>query len=93
MGRCGSSQDSNTPVLLCFFESQKEEQKNYCLKLKENFHNERIIKFEIKSVPNVPFSIKFKMNGKIHELQKIYDNSEEAMNNTLNAAYQLLNNK
>ena len=93
MGICGSTQDTNTPVLLCFFETQNEEQKNYCLKLKDNFHNERTIKFEIKSVPSVPFSIKFKMNGKIHELQKIYDNSEEAMNNTLNAAYQLLNNK
>ena len=86
----GCDETKDLPALLCFFEAGNEDQKNYCLKLKDNFHNERTIKFEIKSVPHVPFSIKFKMNGKVHEIQKIYDNSEEAMNSTLKEAYRLL---
>ena len=41
---CGGSKDENPveidaykyPVLICFFESKNEDQKNYCIKLKDN---------------------------------------------------------
>jgi hypothetical protein len=90
MGICDSSESNNVPTLLCFFEVQNEEQKSYCLKLKDNFHHSKTIKFEIKSIPNTPFSIKMRIRSKLHEIQKIYDNTEETMNNTLQAAYKLL---
>jgi len=90
MGICGNAQESNQPTLLCFFEIGNEEQKNYCLRLKDNFHHSKTIRFEIKSIPNTPFSIKMRIRGKLNEIQKIYENSDETMNKTLTAAYKLL---
>ncbi len=81
---------ANIPTLICSFEQSNEEQKAYCIKLKDNFLHEKSIKFEIKSVPQVNFSIKFKVNGKIHEIQNTFDNSEEALFSTLYKAYDLL---
>jgi hypothetical protein len=86
----GCAKATETPTLICFFEQGDEEQKQYCIKLKDNFKSEKTIKFEVKSVPQVSFSIKFKVNGKLHEIQKTYDNSEEAMQSTLQKAYELL---
>ena len=78
------------PTLICFFEKGNEKQKDYCIKLKDNFRHEKTIKFAIKSVPQVNFSIKFKVNGKIHEIQNIFDDSDEALRSTLFKAYNLL---
>ena len=86
----GCSHGNETPILICIIEQGNKEQKDYCIKLKDNFHHEKTIKFEVKSVPQVNFSIKFKVNGKLHEIQKTYDNSEEAMQSTLQKAYELL---
>ena len=76
------------PTLICFFEKGNEKQKDYCIKLKDNFFSEKTIRFEISS--GVFFSIQFKVNGKIHEIQNTFDNSEEALFSTLNKAYDLL---
>ena len=89
MGIC-ATQESTVPTLLCFFEIGNEEQKSYCLRLKDNFHHSKTIKFEIKSIPNTPFSIKIRIRSKLTEIQKIFDNTDETMNNTLSAAYKLL---
>ena len=78
---------ANIPTLICSFEQSNEEQKAYCIKLKDNFFSEKKIRFEIKSIP---FSIQFKVNGKIHEIQNTFDNSEEALFSTLYKAYDLL---
>ena len=86
----GCAQATETPTLICFFEQGDEEQKQYCIKLKDNFKSEKTIKFEVKSVPQVHFSIKFKVNWKLNEIQSKYDNSEETMNETLQKAYDLL---
>ena len=75
------------PTLICFFEKGNEKQKDYCIKLKDNFFSEKTIRFEIKSVP---FSIQFKVNGKIHEIQNTFDDSDEALRSTLFKAYNLL---
>ena len=86
----GCSQGYEPPTLICFIEQGNEEQKAYCIKLKDNFHHEKTIKFEVKSVPQVNFSIKFKVNGKVTEIQNTFDNSDDAMNSTLQKAYDLL---
>ena len=86
MGCCGSKDKYQT--LICFFETKNEAQKNYCIKLKDSFKNEKTIRFEIKSVPNTPFSIQMKIKDKITVIQEEYN--EEVMEETLNKAYQLL---
>ena len=75
------------PKLICFFEIGNQEQLAYCIKLKDHFFSEKKIRFEIKSIP---FSIQFKVNGKIHEIQNTFDDSDEALRSTLFKAYNLL---
>ena len=89
MGCCGGKKDKY-PTLICFFETKNEEQKAYCIKLKDNFKSDKTIRFEIKSLPNVPFKIQFKKDGKISDLQTEYSNEEEVMKETLQRAYDLL---
>ena len=84
---CDESKNA-LPTLLCFFEFQNEEQKNYCLKLKDNFRHEKPIRFEIKSSPGVSFSIQFRIKGETHKIQTIYN--EEELDNSLKKMYQLL---
>ena len=91
MGCCGGKKDKY-PTLICFFEKKNEEQKAYCIKLKDNFKSEKTIRFEIKSLPNVPFKIQFKKDGKITNLQTEYSNEDEVMKETLEKAYELLKN-
>ena len=95
MGVCGETKnngknDPSMPVLLAFFEVGNQEQKQYCIKLRDNFKSEKTIRFEIKSSQQVPFSIRFKVNGQITEVQNKFDNSEEKMNETLQKMYDLL---
>jgi len=78
------------PTLLCTFESGNEEQKQYCIKLKDNFHHEKSIRFDIKSGPDTKFKISFRLNGKIYEIQDIFDDSDEALNESLEQIYILL---
>ena len=85
---CGESKDK-LPTLLCFFEAENENQKNYCIKLKDNFKHEKSIRFEIKSSPGVNFSVQLKINDKIHKIQTIYN--EEEMDTVLDKMYKLLN--
>ena len=40
--------------------------------------------------PETKFSIKFKVRGKVHDLQNTFDASEETLEATLNKAYELL---
>jgi hypothetical protein len=86
----GCVQANEQATLICFYETGNETQKAYCIKLKDNWHNEKGIKFEIKSVPQVKFAIKFKVKEKLHEIQKEFDDSEETMKETLQKAYDLL---
>ena len=87
---CDNAKEKNYPVLLCFFETGNEDQKQYCIKLKDNFKHEKAIRFEIKSSPGVEFSIKFRINGKVQEIQSNFDSSDDAMNQSLEAMYRLL---
>ena len=88
---CNEMKDADYPTLLCFFETGNEEQKAYCIKLKDNFKHQKSIKFQISSSAGVPFSIQFKLKGKEPiKIQEKFDNSEEIMNESLQKMYKLL---
>ncbi len=87
---CSESKDQ-LPTLLCFFVNGNEQQKDYCLKLKDQFRHEKPIRFEIKSTPGVNFSIKFRVNGKIHNIQSVFNEGE--LENSLNIMYRILDSE
>ena len=86
----GCNETKDLPALLCFFELGNEAQKNYCLQLKDHFQHNKKISFEIKSTKGMSFSVKFRINGKLHEIQSSFVNTEEAMNQALQQMYNLL---
>ena len=85
---CDAEKPKNIPSLLCDFEKGNEVQKEYCLKLKDNFKHKKTIRYQIRSSES--FSIKFKIKGKIYDIQNNYVNTEEVMNKTLQSIYTLL---
>ena len=87
---CKNSKDPNVPTLLCFFETGNESQAAYCLKLRDNFQNEKTINYQIKSGEKMAFAIKFKIRNTIHDIQNNFDDSENAMNQSLQKMYDLL---
>ena len=92
---CDESKNVNYSALLCYFEIGNEEQKKYCLDLKDHFQHEQPIRFEIKSTPNVPFAIKFKLKGEKepHNIENNFNNTEERMKESLQKMYDLLDGK
>lgn len=90
MGCQEANKPDRFPTLMMYFDLQSEAQKQYCLNLKENFHHFRTVKFLINGCPNEKFRILFKKDNKIYTLQDTFINSEQAMNATLNKAYEIL---
>ena len=88
---CKNAKEQNVPILLCFFETGNDSQANYCLKIRDNFKNEKTINYQIKSGVNTPFIIQFKIKNTIHDIQTVFDDSEQAMNQSLKKMYDLLN--
>lgn len=84
---CGETKDQ-LPTLLGFFETGREDQKEYCIKLKDSFKHEKAIRFEIKSSPGMQFSIKFRHKGIIHDIQTTFNDSE--MESSLDKMYKIL---
>ena len=87
---CQSAKDSSVPTLLCFFTTGNDIQANYCLMVRDNFKHEKTINYQIKSAENMPFKIQFKIKNKVHDIQTVFDNSENTMNQTLEKMYALL---
>ena len=87
---CQNAKDQNVPILLCTFETGNESQAAYCLKLRDNFHHEKTINYQIKSGEKMAFSVKFKIRNTIHDIQNSFDDSEITMNQTLQKIYELL---
>ena len=87
---CTDPNNKQMPLLICFYETGNEMQKNYCLKLKENYNGSKPLKYEIKQIPQVSFCIKLKINGKLIDIEKIFDNREEAMKETLKKIEELI---
>ena len=90
---CSEVKESDLPVLMCFFQMENEEQKEFCLKLKDSIHHEKTIKYEIKSTAE-PFSIKLKIKNIIHDISTTYtNNSEEEIQKILSEIYRKLDEK
>ena len=87
---CNESKDE-IPTMLCFFQTGNEEQKTYCLALKDNFRHEKSIRFQISSSAGVDFSIQFRYKGKIHKIQDTFN--ERELENTLQSMYDILDEK
>jgi len=85
-----SNKEKDYPLLLCSFEIGNEEQKSYCIKVTRNFNHEKPIRFEISSKPHIKFNISFVINNKTYIIQEIFDNSDEALEESLNKMYKLL---
>ena len=87
---CNEAKDIALPTLICYFEPDNEQQKTYCLNLKDNFHHEQSIRYEIKSTSSDPFAVKFKIKDKIYDIQTEFNDSVEEMNKALNEMYKKL---
>ncbi len=87
---CQNAKEQNVPTLLCTFETGNETQAAYCLKLRDNFQNEKTINYQIKSGEKMAFAVKFKIRNKIHDIQNNFDDSENAMKQSLQKMYDLL---
>ena len=87
---CNESKDQ-LPTLLCFFETGNEEQKAYCINLKDNFHHEKSIRFQISSSAGLKFCIQFKYKGKTHTIQDTFKESD--LEKTLYSIYDILDEK
>ena len=86
-----SEAKENLPTIICIFEEGNETQKQYCLKLKDNFRHEKKTKYSISSSTQLTFSVKFKNNENLYDIQNTFDNSEVAMNKALEQMYEILN--
>ena len=84
----GCSETKDMPSLLFVFEPQNEQQKNYCIKLKDSLHPEKSIRFEVKSFKNSNFSIKLKIRGQEHDIENNFD--ENQLQSSIDKIYQLL---
>ena len=84
----GCSETKDMPSLLFVFEPQNEQQKNYCIKLKDSLHPEKSVKFEVKSFKNSNFSIKLKIRGQEHAIENNFD--ENQLQSSIDKIYQLL---
>ena len=47
--------NKNLPTLICFFSPGDENQKEYCLKIKDNFKHRKKIRYIIESTPDNSF--------------------------------------
>jgi hypothetical protein len=83
---CGETKDM--PSLICIFEPQNDNQKNYCLRLRDNLHPTKPMRYEIKSRLNESYQIQLKIKGKIHTIENEYNESQ--FDNSLSNIYKLL---
>ena len=88
---CKEVGDKDVPVLMCFFEPNNDSQKNYCLKLKDNYEHEKTIRYEIRSTADNKFAIQLKIKDKTHDIQTEFTDTEEEMKIALDKMYKILN--
>ena len=87
---CNENNSRKYPVLLFSFENGNEEQKQYCLQIKDSFTYHKPVRFEIQSNKTSTFSVKLKIKENEYIIQENYDNSEVVMQETLDKMYKLL---
>ena len=82
---CNETKDITFPKILLFFEFGDETQKEYCLKVKDNFKYQSAVSYSIFSQAEVPFSIQLKLKGESQpiKIQENKDFSDKAMNESI----------
>ena len=83
---------ANLPTLICTVEPKNEAQKQYCIKLKDNFNYPTSVKYEIKACAGSTFNILLVIQGKNHSIQTTLNESDEnEVKNNLQKIYDILN--
>ena len=83
---------ANLPTLMCTFEPKNQAQKQYCIKLKDNFNYPTSVKYEIKACAGSTFNIMLVIQGKNHSIQTTLNESDEnEVKNNLQKIYDILN--
>ena len=83
---------ANLPTLICTFEPKNEAQKQYCIKLKDNFNYPTSVKYEIKAYAGSTFNILLVIQGQNHSIQTTLNESDEnEVKNNLQKIYDILN--
>ena len=91
---CNETKD-NLPKIIMFFECGDEIQKEYCIKLKDNFEYSSPVSYSINSQAGIPFSIQLKIKEEPQPI-KIQENKEftdEEMKATINKICKILDTK
>ena len=90
---CTKTNEANIPFLFCNIEKGNEEQKNFCLKIKDSYKHSKTIKCEIKASDN-PFFIKLKIKNTTYDIQTAFiNNSEEEVDKILQIIYNKIDGK
>ena len=83
---------ANLPTLMCTFEPKNQAQKQYCIKLKDNFNYPTSVKYEIKAYAGSTFNILLVIQGQNHSIQTTLNESDEnEVKNNLQKIYDILN--
>ena len=83
---------ANLPTLICTVEPKNEAQKQYCIKLKDNFNYPTSVKYEIKAYAGSTFNILLAIQGNNHSIQTTLNESDEnEVKNNLQKIYDILN--
>ena len=83
---------ANLPTLICTVEPKNEAQKQYCIKLKDNFNYPTSVKYEIRAYAGSTFNILLVIQGKNHSIQTTLNESDEnEVKNNLQKIYDILN--
>ena len=83
---------ANLPTLICTVEPKNQAQKQYCIKLKDNFNYPTSVKYEIKAYAGSTFNILLVIQGKNHSIQTTLNESDEnEVKNNLQKIYDILN--
>ena len=83
---------ANLPTLICTVEPKNEAQKQYCIKLKDNFNYPTSVKYEIRAYAGSTFNILLVIQGQNHSIQTTLNESDEnEVKNNLQKIYDILN--
>ena len=83
---------ANLPTLMCTFEPKNQAQKQYCIKLKDNFNYPTSVKYEIRAYAGSTFNILLVIQGQNHSIQTTLNESDEnEVKNNLQKIYDILN--
>ena len=90
---CTKTNETNFPFLLCNIEKRNEEQKIFCLKIRDTYENPKSIKYEIKTSDN-PFFIKLKIKNFVYDIQTTFiNNTDEEVEKILQVIYKMIDEK